>query len=168
MNDRSYNNPAKLSCPMINGSFRRYRLKNLSTSETHPACTAFSSKSRIHSRKFAPKAITAAVTGVPAQREVFYAKTFPSHDTAAAAHARSRADDHQMGADDSERVWRKVAYVTMPDGSITRTVINVRTPLQASKAYIIYGIMAPDGSIHSYNVEVGTSVTLNWKEGLIF
>ena len=45
---------------------------------------------------------------------------------------------------------------------------NVRTPLQASKAYIIYGIMAPDGSIHSYNVEVGTSVTLNWKEGLIF
>ncbi len=107
-------------------------------------------------------------TGVPAQREVFYAKTFPSHDTAAAAHARSRADDHQMGADDAERVWRKVAYVTMPDGSITRTVINVRTPLQASKAYIIYGIMAPDGSIHSYNVEVGTSVTLNWKEGLIF
>ena len=66
-----------------------------------------------------------------------------------------------------ERIWRKYVYVTLPDGSVTRTVINVREPLQAGQIYIIYAYMRPDGSIFSPNVEVSTSVTLKWKDGLI-
>ena len=108
------------------------------------------------------------VTTPPVEREVFYAVSFPSHDTAEEAQA-SRADNPsgQTGAQDEERIWRKYVYVTLPDGTVTRTVINVREPLQAGQIYIIYAYMRPDGSIFSPNVEVSTSVTLKWKDGLI-
>ena len=115
------------------------------------------------------------VTQPPVEREVFYSVTFPSHDTAkeaqAAAPRRSSGvgidDDGTTGADDSERIWRKFVYVTLPDGSVTRTVVNVRQPLNAGQIFIIYAYLKPDGSIYSPNVEVSTSVTLDWKEGLV-
>ena len=107
------------------------------------------------------------VTTPPVEREVFYAVSFPSHDTAEEAQA-SRVDrPGQTGSTDDERIWRKYVYVTLPDGSITRTVINVREPLQAGQIFIIYAYMRPDGSVYSPNVEVSTSVTLKWKDGLI-
>ena len=111
------------------------------------------------------------VTHPPVEREVFYSVTFPSCDTAEQAQSQTRdvgSNDSQTGADDSERIWRKFVYVTLPDGSVTRTVINVRKPLEAGQVMIIYAYMKPDGSVYSPNVEVGTSVQLNWKRGLIF
>ena len=111
------------------------------------------------------------VTHPPVEREVFYSVTFPSCDTAEQAQSQTRdvgSSDSQTGADDSERIWRKFVYVTLPDGSVTRTVINVRKPLEAGQVMIIYAYMKPDGSVYSPNVEVGTSVQLNWKRGLIF
>ena len=66
MTVRSKRIPAKLSCPIRNGSFREYSEQKRSAWEIHGVCTAFSSRSRIHSRKLAPKASTAAVTGVAA------------------------------------------------------------------------------------------------------
>jgi len=111
------------------------------------------------------------VTHPPVEREVFYSVTFPSCDTAEQAQSQTRdvgSNDSQTGADDSERIWRKFVYVTLPDGSVTRTVINVRKPLEAGQVMIIYAYMKPDGSVYSPNVEVGTSVQLNWKGGLIF
>jgi hypothetical protein len=112
------------------------------------------------------------VTNPPVDREVFYSVSFPSCDTAEEAQKQTRlevgSNDSQTGADDSERIWRKYVYATMPDGSITRTTINVRKPLEAGQVMIIYAYLKPDGSIYSPNVEVGTSVQLNWKGGLIF
>ena len=58
---------AKLSCPIWKGSFRRYREQKRRTDASQETWIFVSSRSWIHSRKFAPKAITAAVTGVPAQ-----------------------------------------------------------------------------------------------------
>ena len=111
------------------------------------------------------------VTTPPVEREVFYAITFPSCDTPELAQANypdevSRADG-STGATDEDRVWRKTVYVTLPDGKITRTVINVHQPLLAGQVSIIYCYMKPDGGIWSPNVEVGTSVTFDWKEGLV-
>ncbi len=108
------------------------------------------------------------VTEPPVEREVFYAVTFPSCDTAEEAQALpTRTDDGQTGAMDTERIWRKFVYVTLPDGSVTRTIINVRMPLEAGQVLVIYAYMRPDGSVYSPNVEVGTSVTLKWQDGLI-
>lgn len=111
------------------------------------------------------------VTTPPVEREVFYAITFPSCDTPELAQTNypdevSRADG-STGATDEDRVWRKTVYVTLPDGKITRTVINVHQPLLAGQVSIIYCYMKPDGGIWSPNVEVGTSVTFDWKEGLV-
>ena len=111
------------------------------------------------------------VTSPPVEREVFYTVTFPSDSTALAAHSHTRAvvgsDDDQTGADEEERIWRKYIYVTLPNGSITRTVINVREPLRAGEVMIIYAFMREDGSIFSPNVEVTTSVKLDWKPGQV-
>ncbi len=112
------------------------------------------------------------VTKPPVEREVFYCVTFPSHDTAAEVAAETRggeigSDDGQTGADEADRIWRKYVYVTLPDGSITRTVVNVKQPLRAGQIFIIYAYMKPDGGIYSPNVEVSTSVKLNWQQGLI-
>lgn len=110
----------------------------------------------------------------PANREVFYSVTFPSYDTAEEAQSDpvTRADigseDVQTGAADAERIWRKYVYVRLLNGTVTRTVINVRKPLEAGQVMIIYAYLKPDGSVYSPNVEVGTSVTLNWQDGLIF
>lgn len=106
------------------------------------------------------------VTTPPVEREVYYAVTFPSCDTAEQAQSLTRADD-ETGATDEERIWRKYVYVTLPNGSITRTVINVRQPLEAGQVFIIYAYLRADGSVYSPNVEVGTAVTLDWKDGLI-
>ena len=108
------------------------------------------------------------VTNPPVKREVYYAVTFPSCDTAEEAHTlpETRADNSQTGANDEERIWRKYVYVTLPNGDVTRTVINVREPLQAGQVMIIYAYMRPDGSIYSPNVEVSTSVSLKWNEGI--
>ena len=108
------------------------------------------------------------ITTPPVEREVFYAVTFPSCDTAAEAQAATRAaDDYQTGGTDENRIWRKYVYVTLPDGSVTRTVINVSMPLQAGNAMIVYAYMQPNGGVYSPNVDVTTSVQLNWKDGLI-
>lgn len=109
------------------------------------------------------------VTSPPVEREVYYAVTFPSHDTAEEAQGLSRAyatDGGQTGASDRERIWRKYVHVTMPDGTVTRTTINVREPLQAGQVIIIYAYLMPNGGIYSPNVEVSTSIQLDWKQGL--
>ena len=78
----------------------------------------------------------------------------------------TRADNSQTGSTEEDRIWRKYVYVTLPNGDVTRTIINVKMPLQAGQVMIIYAYMRPDGSIYSPNVEVSTSVSLKWKDGL--
>lgn len=101
----------------------------------------------------------------PTNRELFYAVTFPSCDTAEQAQTMTRAGDETVG-DDKGRIWRKFVYVTMPDGSVTRTVVNATQPLLAGQATIVYAYLKPNGGIVSPNVDVSTSIQLNWKDGL--
>lgn len=107
------------------------------------------------------------LTRPPVYREVYYAVSFPTHDTAEAAHAqRAGGVQQETGSDDANRIWRKFVYVTLPDGSVTRTVVNIPKALQAGQVMILYAYMKPDGSIYSPNVQFTTSVQLNWKQGL--
>jgi hypothetical protein len=55
--------------------------------------------------------------------------------------------------------------VTLEDGTITKSVLNVRKKQNAGELKIINGFMSDDGSVQTDNQEVGVSVTLNWKEG---
>ena len=114
------------------------------------------------------------VINPPKGREVFYAVTFPSCDTPEEAHELSsdtRADigdeDVQLGDADQKRIWRKYVYVRLWNGTVTRTILNVRKALMAGQAMIIYVDLDENGGIKAMNPEVGTSVTLDWKEGLV-
>ena len=107
------------------------------------------------------------MTTPPAGREVFYAVTFPSYDTAQEAHADTRADGGKIGYSDEQSIWRKYVYVRLPNGSVTRTEIGLREPLKAGQVKIIILGMNLDGSVYSLVDEVSTSVTLDWKEGLV-
>ena len=114
------------------------------------------------------------VMNPPKQREVFYAVTFPSCDTAEDAHrltSETRAEigdeDVQLGDEDQKRIWRKYVFVRLLNGTVTRTVLNVRKALMAGQVMVIYVDLEEGGGIKSANPEIGTSITLDWKSGLI-
>ena len=63
-------------------------------------------------------------------------------------------------------LWQLRAYVTMPDGRVTETLLNVDTPLEAGKLEIIRVNIHDDGSLQPIqNMHIGATVTLDWKEG---
>jgi hypothetical protein len=67
---------------------------------------------------------------------------------------------------ESETVfWQFYVYVTNDDGSVTESVLSVRSPNKAGQLRIIGGYMGDDGAIHPKDHTVGVSVTLNWNDG---
>ena len=81
---------------------------------------------------------------------------------------RSRIDVDEpyfIYKDCGENLWSYDCYVTMADGTITRTVLSIRHPLRAGQLKIIRGYIDDQGVIRIYDQEVGTGVDLNWKPG---
>jgi len=103
------------------------------------------------------------VTRPPVEREVFYAVSFPSYDTAEEAQADTRDDSETARM---RSIWQMYVNVTMPDNTITRTTLYIDKPLPAGQIKVVYALLKVDGSVVSPNVEIGTSVEFNWKEGL--
>ena len=66
-----------------------------------------------------------------------------------------------------DALWTYDCYVTLPDGSVTRTELFITLPLRAGQLKIIKARIFPDGSVRTSDNEIGTSVTLNWKDGLV-
>lgn len=81
----------------------------------------------------------------------FCSVNFPSHNP------------DEVGAD--EPLWQLRVYVTMPDGSITETIIDVKEQLKAGELKIIKGELDDEGAVRPYDSTVGVSVTLDWNEG---
>lgn len=133
--------------------------------------SGFSVNDSVFTHESNPMVNDVHVAQPPMGREVFYSVTFPSCDTAEEAHEMTRADigddDVQVGDTDPFRIWRKYVYVRLLNGTVTRTVVNVRKPLKAGQAMILFVDLEGDGSIKAMNPELSTSVTLDWKEGLV-
>ncbi|MCR4603315.1 MAG: FimB/Mfa2 family fimbrial subunit [Prevotella sp.] len=103
------------------------------------------------------------VTKPPVEREVFYAVSFPSYDTAEEAQTDTRDDSETARL---RSIWQMYVNVTMPDNTITRTTLYIDEPLSAGQIKVVYALLKDDGSVYSPNVEIGTSVEFNWREGL--
>jgi hypothetical protein len=81
----------------------------------------------------------------------FCSVNFPSHNP------------DEVEAD--QPLWQLKVYVTMPDGSITETVIDVKEQLKAGELKIIKGVLDDDGAVRPTDATVGVSVTLDWNNG---
>ena len=60
-------------------------------------------------------------------------------------------------------LWRFKCYVTLPDGSVTETILGVRNPLRAGQLRIIKVRAFPNGSVQPGSPEVGVSVDITWN-----
>ena len=66
-------------------------------------------------------------------------------------------------------IWRYVALVTLPGGSVTRSDIWVKEPLLAGELKIIKGYLDGQGGVHTDSeAVVGVSITIDWKPGAQF
>ena len=84
-----------------------------------------------------------------------YATTFPSKDLKATT---ATSSDTESG------IWDFAVEVTL-NGTVTRSVLHVNTPLKAGSLKIIKAQIAGDGRIITQTPDVGVSVTLDWKPG---
>ena len=64
-----------------------------------------------------------------------------------------------------EPLWQYVVYVTLADGSVTKSVLKMEEPLKAGEIKIVKVHLQTDGSLQPVSAEVGVSVTLDWKQG---
>ena len=63
-------------------------------------------------------------------------------------------------------LWEVRAYVTLPSGTVTETILSGSEPLRAGTLTIIRTNLHEDGAIMPIaSPEVGASVTLDWKKG---
>ena len=63
----------------------------------------------------------------------------------------------------SKTLWQYICYVTLDDGTVTRSVINMTKPLRAGQLKVLVVRIMDDGSAHSTDDTVGVSVTLDWN-----
>ena len=67
----------------------------------------------------------------------------------------------------SESLWEFCVLAPQKDGKVTRTLIHVWQPLMAGQLKIVRVWLNADGSLSTDASEVSTSVTLDWKQGLV-
>ena len=102
------------------------------------------------------------------ERLAFTSVTFPSRDPEKSKDTRSVIETEEpfIAQPGEEALWEFQVYVPQPNGSITRTVLNVKTPLRSGQYKIIQCWIGDNGEIIVPS-EVTTSVTFDWHEGLV-
>ena len=91
----------------------------------------------------------------------------PSGGARGGSSTRSRQDtDAPFTYDDyGKTIWQYEGYVTMADGSITRTEIGIHHPLRGGQLKVLVGYIDNEGVIRFYDNSVGASIDLEWQTG---
>lgn len=76
------------------------------------------------------------------------------------------SDDPFVTPDAASPLWNLKAYVTLPDNSITETILGVTKPLQAGELRVIKVKALENGAVQPSDPTVGVSVTLDWNAGM--
>ncbi len=87
-------------------------------------------------------------------RLCFVCVTLPSRDSAPG-----------NTADGKNFIWEWIVRVTLPDGSVTESVLGVTEPLQAGQLKVIKAKVFDSGVVSVEDPQIAVSVTLNWNEG---
>ena len=89
---------------------------------------------------------------------------YPSQDPAS-SRTIIETEDPFIAEDEKTTVWHYECYVTLTDGTITKTDLNIMKPLRPGQLKIIKGWLDNTGGVHTLDTAVGISVTLNWNSG---
>ena len=109
-----------------------------------------------------------------AKELVFCNVNFPSKNPYSWLHVGSASTRNDVIVQESDplegiSIWRYVALVTLPGGSVTRSDIWVKEPLLAGELKIIKGYLDGQGGVHTDSeAVVGVSITIDWKPGAQF
>lgn len=76
------------------------------------------------------------------------------------------SDDPFVTPDAESPLWNLKAYVTLPDGTVTETVLGVTQPLQAGELKVIKVKALENGAVQPGDPTVGVSITLDWGSGM--
>lgn len=72
------------------------------------------------------------------------------------------------GESDGEPLWEYVAYVTLEDGSTTKTTLTISEPLLAGEFKVLRGKLDDKGVVQSEDAHVSIGVETVWSEGSNF
>ena len=87
---------------------------------------------------------------------------FPSRDKPL------RAASNDTSSSQEGSVWSLRGYVNTAEGKTTENILYVREPLKPGSLKIIKVKVQPNGSFLTVDLNVGVSITLDWKDGIIF
>lgn len=104
------------------------------------------------------------VSGEPDAQLCFVSVNFPSRQEAPAKSVVDSPDPFVSTAG-KEGLWEIQVYTTLPDNTITRTILNVSKPLMAGQFRVIKGKVYGDGSLEPGDATISVSVSLDWKAG---
>ena len=76
------------------------------------------------------------------------------------------SDDPFVTPDAESPLWNLKAYVTLPDGTVTETVLGVTRALQAGELRVIKVKALENGAVQPGDPTVGVSITLDWGSGM--
>jgi len=113
-----------------------------------------------------PVVRTTLLQAKDSEEQAYCSVTFPSPES---SHTRTVIETVEpfIAEPDENGLWEFRVYVPQPDGTITETILRVKEPLRAGQLRIIKCWLGDHGEVKTLNPEVGTSVTLDWKDGLI-
>lgn len=92
----------------------------------------------------------------------FVSVNFPSRDPLP-TRSYIETEEPFKGSGTGETLWEIQAYVTLEDGTVTRTVFSLDEPLRAGEFRILRARTRGDGGLAPFDSKVGVSVELGWR-----
>ena len=90
---------------------------------------------------------------------------FPSRDVDPATKAVIDIEDPDGDKYSGDPLWFWEVYATMEDGSVTKSTLDVHSPVHAAQLKVVKGKVHANGSMSSEDPLVGASVQLGWLPG---
>jgi len=111
-----------------------------------------------------PRIRTRKITLENSNEECYAAVHFPSRDLPDAK-VYIETEEPFTSESAGEVLWGWIVYVTLADGTITRSSMGLWTPLRAGQLKIVRARVHKSGGVTTEDPLVGVSVTLDWQEG---
>ena len=105
-----------------------------------------------------------SVPSTTAGEWAFCSVNFPSPEDPA-TRTVIETEEPFVSSSSENSLWEIQVYATLPDGSITETILYINDPLRAGQLKVLKAKANADGSMTPSDKRVGVSVILHWNSG---